>query len=168
MVFTEMKGITFEIARNRQNNRAYYIMKLHGLRRKRWSLWEFAGTQNCGYTNTSKVNCENCIKLLNRGLLRDCKHLHHDNDFIFPQDGAASYTSHRTQQYFEGVAPAFIQKDESLNCNPLEKPKTKIKDVGKRSFLNSFRAVFHLGESEQPAEKLDDPVIICSSRLMAR
>ena len=57
-------------------------MKLHGLR-KRYGLRGIHFID----TNTTKVNSENCIKLFNRGLLRDCKRLYPDNDFIFRQDG---------------------------------------------------------------------------------
>ena len=69
-------------------------------------------------TNTTRVNFENYIKLLNRGLLQTANVYTLTMAFIVQQEGAASHTSHRTQQHLEDAAPAFINKDEWLQQNP--------------------------------------------------
>ena len=51
------------------------------------------------------MNSENYIKLFNRGILRDCKRLYPDNDFIFIEMG-----QHRIQvtEYFKDAAAASL------------------------------------------------------------
>ena len=69
-------------------------------------------------TNKTKVNSESYIKLLDDGLLPDCRRLFPENDFIFQQDGAPSHTSNATQTHLEQVVPHFIKKDEWLPQSP--------------------------------------------------
>ena len=181
MVFTDEKDFTVEIARNRQNDRVYGKRKKdipvkrlhHETSRFTKKVMVSAGVSWHGKTRihvidtkTTKVNSENYIQLLNRGLLRDCKRLYPDNDFIFQQDGATSHTSRRTQQHLEEEAPAFIKKDEwppqSPDCNPMdycvwnslsekvyegrmdkfteEELKTKIKESWKRITLEEIHS----------------------------
>ena len=75
-------------------------------------------------TNKTKVNSESYIKLLDDGLLPDCRRLYPENDFIFQQDGAPSHTSNATQTHLEQVVPHFIKKDEwppqSPDLNPMD------------------------------------------------
>ena len=60
----------------------------------------------------TKGNSESYIKLLDDGLLPDCRRLYPENDFIFQQDVAPSHTSNTTQTHLEQVVPHFIKKDE--------------------------------------------------------
>ena len=63
-------------------------------------------------TSTTKVNADNYIKLLEEKLLPDCTLLCPRGGFIFQQDGAPSYTSHKTQAYLDDNTHDFIRKDE--------------------------------------------------------
>ena len=58
------------------------------------------------------MNPKSYIKLLDDGLLPDCRRLYPENDFIFQQDGAPSHTSNATQSHLEQVVPHFIKKDQ--------------------------------------------------------
>ena len=59
LVFTDEKDFSYEVARNRQNDRVFGACKK-----------------------------ESYIKLLDDGLLPDFRRLYPENDFIFQQDGA--------------------------------------------------------------------------------
>ena len=88
MVFTDEKDFTVEIACNCQNDRVYdrrkediLIKRLrHEISRFTKKVMVSAGVSWRGKTrihfidtNTTKLNSENYIKLLNREVLRDCK-----------------------------------------------------------------------------------------------
>jgi transposase len=139
MVFTDEKDFSLEIARNRQNDRVYGKRKrdipvkrlYHQTSRFTKKVMVSAGVSWRGKTRIhfidtakTKVNSESYIRLLDRGLLTDCRRLYPANDYIFQQDGATSHTSRRTQQHMEDVVPAFIKKDEwppqSPDCNPMD------------------------------------------------
>ena len=62
-------------------------------------------------TNKTNVNSESYIKLLDDGLLPDCRRLYPENDFIFQQDGAPSHTSNATQTHLEQVVPHALHKE---------------------------------------------------------
>ena len=63
-------------------------------------------------TNNTKVNTDCYVKLLDEGLLPDCRRLYPSDDFIFQLDGAPSHTSRITQGHLEECTPVFIKKDE--------------------------------------------------------
>ena len=139
IVFTDEKDFTFEVARNRQNDRVYGTRKrdipssrlYHECSRFSKKIMVSAGVSWQGKTDihfidtkTTKVNSENYIKLLEDKLLPDCRKIHPNNDYVFQQDGATSHTSNATQRYLEENTPNFIKKYEwppqSPDCNPLD------------------------------------------------
>ena len=61
-------------------------------------------------TKTTKANSECYMKLLNEGLILDCRRIYPNEDYVFQQDGATSHTSHATQSYLEDSTPRFIKK----------------------------------------------------------
>lgn len=139
IVFTDEKDFTLEVARNRQNDRVYGARKkdipvarlYHESSRFSKKIMVSAGVSWSGKTDiyfidtkTTKVDSERYIKLLDEGLLPDCRKLYPNDDFIFQQDGATSHTSRATQSYLEHSTPTFIKKDEwppqSPDCNPMD------------------------------------------------
>lgn len=139
IVFTDEKDFTVEVARNRQNDRVYGKEKkdisvdrlYHETSRFSRKIMVSAGVSWRGKTRIhfidtrkTKVNSDNYIKLLDEGLLPDCRRLYPNDDYIFQQDGATSHTSRKTQQHLEGRVPNFIKKDEwppqSPDCNPMD------------------------------------------------
>jgi len=139
IMFTDEKDFTYEIARNRQNDRVYGSRKkdipssrlYHECSRFSKKIMVSAGVSWNGKTDiyfidtkTTKVNSINYMKLLEDGLLPDCRRLYPNNDYVFQQDGAASHTSNATQSYLNDATPKFIKKDEwppqSPDCNPMD------------------------------------------------
>ena len=139
LVFTDAKDFSYEVARNRQNDRVFGTCKkeipssrlYHETSRFTKKVMVSAGVSWNGKTdihfidtNKTKVNSESYIKLLDDGLLPDCRRLYPENDFIFQQDGAPSHTSNATQTHLEQVVPHFIKKDEwppqSPDLNPMD------------------------------------------------
>lgn len=139
IVFTDEKDFTLEVARNRQNDRVYGARKkdisanrlYHQSSRFTKKVMVSAGVCWNGKTDiyfldtrTTKVNSVTYMKLLEEGLLPDCRRLYPNEGFIFQQDGATSHTSRVTQSYLEENTPNFIKKDEwppqSPDCNPMD------------------------------------------------
>ena len=139
MVFTDEKDFSYEVARNRQNDRVYGKKKseipqarlYHETSRFTKKVMVSAGVSWNGRTNIHfidtnkvKVNSESYIQLLEEGLLPDCRRLYPNEDFIFQQDGAPSHTSRVTQAYLDQNTPEYIKKDEwppqSPDCNPMD------------------------------------------------
>lgn len=139
IMFSDEKDFTYEIARNRQNDRVYGVRKkdipearlYHESSRFSKKIMVSAGVSWEGKTDihfidtrTTKVNSECYMKLLEDGLLPDCRRLYPENNYIFQQDGAASHTSKVTQAYLEQSTPEFIKKDDwppqSPDCNPMD------------------------------------------------
>jgi len=139
IVFTDEKDFSYEVARNRQNDRVYGKKKkeippsrlYHETSRFTKKVMVSAGVSWNGKTNIHfidtnkvKVNSESYMQLLGDGLLPDCRRLYPNNDYIFQQDGATSHTSRVTQEYLEANTPEFIKKDEwppqSPDCNPMD------------------------------------------------
>ena len=139
IMFTDEKDFTLEIAKNSQNNRVYGQNKrqiiptrlYHETSRFTKKVMVSAGVSWNGKTdihfidtNNTKVNTDCYVKLLDEGLLPDCRRLYPSDDFIFQQDGAPSHTSRITQGHLEECTPVFIKKDEwppqSPDCNPMD------------------------------------------------
>ena len=139
IVFTDEKDFTYEIARNRQNDRVYGRKKkdipptrlYHETSRFTKKVMVSAGVSWNGKTNIHfidtnkvKVNSQTYMELLEDGLLPDCRHLYPNDTYIFQQDGATSHTSRVTQEYLEQNTPEFIKKDEwppqSPDLNPMD------------------------------------------------
>ena len=139
LVFTDAKDFSYEVARNRQNDRVFGACKkeipssrlYNETSRFTKNVMVSAGVSWNGKTdihfidtNKTKVNSESYIKLLDDGLLPDCRRLYPENDFIFQQDGAPSHTSNATQTHLEQAVPHFIKKDEwppqSPDLNPMD------------------------------------------------
>ena len=63
------------------------------------------------------------MKLLNKGLLPDCRRMYPNKYYVFQQDGATSHTSRTIQSYLKDSNPSFVKKDEwhpqSPDCNPM-------------------------------------------------
>ena len=104
LVFTDEKDFSYEVVRNRHNDRVFgaYIPSsrfYHETSRFTKKVMVSAGVSWNGKTdihfidtNKTKVNSESYIKLPDDGLLPDCRRLYPENDFIFQQDGAPSHT----------------------------------------------------------------------------
>ena len=139
MIFTDEKDFTIEVAQNRQHDVVYRHKKkeipvgwlYHEILGFSKKVMVSAGVSIRGKTrihfiDTSKmkVNSECYIKLLDNNLLPDCHTLYPDNDFIFQQDGALSYTSRITQEHLDANTPEFIGKDncpcQSPDLNPMD------------------------------------------------
>ena len=66
------------------------------------------------------------MKLMDQGLLPDCRRMYPNEDYVFQQDGATSHSRHATQSYPKGGRPtsSFIKKDQwslqSPDCNPMD------------------------------------------------
>ena len=139
IVFTDEKDFTLEIARNRQNDRVYGARKkelpanrlYHESCRFTKKVMVSSGVSWNGKTDiyfmdtkNTKVNSECYMKLLDEGLLPDCRRMYPNEDYVFQQDGATSHTSRATQSYLVGSTPSFIKKDEwppqSPDCNPMD------------------------------------------------
>ena len=54
------------------------------------------------------------MKLLDEGLLPDCRRMYPNEDYAFQQDGATSHTSRAIQSYLEDSIPNFIKKMNGL------------------------------------------------------
>ena len=134
-----VKDFTLEIASNRQNDRVYGACKKdlpsnrlhHEFCRFTKKVMVSTGVSWCGKTDiyfmdtkTAKVNSECYMKLLDEGLLPDCRRMYPNGDYVFQQDGATSHTSCATHSYLEGSTPCSIRKDEWLpqspDCNPID------------------------------------------------
>ena len=48
------------------------------------------------------------MKLLDEGLLPDCRRMYRNEDHVFQQDGVTSHISRATQSYLKGITPSFI------------------------------------------------------------
>ena len=120
LVFTDEKDFSYEVARNRQNDRVFGACKkeipssrlYHETSRFTKKVMVSAGVSWNGKTdihfidtNKTKVNSESYIKLLDDGLLPDCRRLYPENEFIFQQDGAPSHTSNATQTHLVLFSP---------------------------------------------------------------
>ena len=75
-------------------------------------------------TNNTKINTDCYVKLLDDGLLSNCRRLYPSDDVIFQQVGAPSLTSRITQGHLEECTPVFIKLQEwppqSQDCNPMD------------------------------------------------
>ena len=102
-----------------------------------------------------------------RYLLPDCRTLYPDNDFIFQQDGAPSYTSRITQEHLDANTPEFIGKDDwppqSPDLNPMdyhvwdslseklyEGRSTKFTERELKQKISNSGNEFHRGEFKKP------------------
>ena len=138
-MFTDEKDFTLEVARNRQNDVVYGKSKMdmpisslyHETSRFTKKIMVSGGVSWNGKakihfidTTKTKVNSENYQKLLEDGLLPDCRHLYPQDNYIFQQDGATSHTSKATQDYLRRKTPDFIKKDQwppqSPDLNPMD------------------------------------------------
>jgi transposase len=139
IIFTDEKDFTFEVARNRQNDRVYGRKKkqvasnrlYHESSRFTRKLMVSAGVSWSGKTSIHfidtepvKVNSQRYIELLNDGLLPDCRRLYPRGDFVFQQDGAPSHMSNASQAFLRANTGDFIDKTcwppQSPDCNPLD------------------------------------------------
>ena len=50
------------------------------------------------------------MKLLDEGLLSDCRRMYPNEVYVFQQDGATSHISRAIQSYLEDSTPSFIKK----------------------------------------------------------
>lgn len=139
LVFTDEKDFTMEIARNRQNDIVYGVRKrdisasrlYRETSRFSKKVMVSAGVSYNGKTqihfidtSKTKVNSGSYMKLLDDGLIPDCRRLYTNNNYIFQQDGAPSHTSRITQDHLKDTVPELINKDDwppqSPDCNPMD------------------------------------------------
>jgi transposase len=139
IIFTDEKDFTFEVARNRQNDRVYGRKKkqvasnrlYHESSRFTRKLMVSAGVSWSGKTSIHfidtepvKVNSLRYIELLDDGLLPDSRRLYPRGDFVFQQDGAPSHTSNASQAFLRANTPDYIDKlcwpPQSPDCNPMD------------------------------------------------
>ena len=72
----------------------------------------------------AKVSASYYVTKLLPNLIKDCRHLLSDNNFIFQQDGAPAHTTAPAQDWIKKKCPVSLKKNEwppnSLDLSPLD------------------------------------------------